>query len=69
MNQLQDQVRRRIVAEEGLRDPATMSRRDILDYMEKIGVIASADAFLDVVRARNPCRTSIRPIRNDRPGS
>jgi uncharacterized protein YutE (UPF0331/DUF86 family) len=53
VNHLQDQVWRRIVAEEGLRDPATMSRRDILDYMEKLGVIASADDVLDVVRVRN----------------
>lgn len=53
VNTLQDQVFR-LIAEHGLaRDPARMSRRDTLDYMEKPGVLAEADPFHDAVRLRN----------------
>lgn len=53
VNHLQDQLWRRVAVEEGLRDPDRMSRRDLADLMEKLGLLPSADAFLDVVRTRN----------------
>jgi hypothetical protein len=53
VNHLQDQVWRRIVVDEGFRDPAEMSRRDIAESMEKTGLLASTQDFLEVVRLRN----------------
>ncbi|MBK1660669.1 nucleotidyltransferase substrate binding protein [Paracraurococcus ruber] len=53
VNTLQDQVFRQIAERELARDPDRMSRRDVLDYMEKIGVLDAADRFLDAVKLRN----------------
>ena len=53
VSHLQDQVWRRIVVEEGLRDPAEMSRRDIAEQMERAGLLPDALGFLDAVRIRN----------------
>jgi hypothetical protein len=53
VNQLQDQLWRRVAVEIGLRDPAEMSRRDLVDLMERLGLVPSADDFVDVVRTRN----------------
>lgn len=50
---LQDQVFR-LIAEAGqARDPVRLSRRDVLDYLEKVGVLPSADRFLNAARLRN----------------
>ncbi len=40
VNVLQDQVFRLIADREMARDLGRMSRRDVLDYMEKVGAIA-----------------------------
>lgn len=53
VNHIQDQVWRRIVVEEGFRDPSEMSRRDIAENMEKAGLLRSTQEFVDVVRIRN----------------
>jgi hypothetical protein len=53
VNVLQDQVFRLIADREMARDPGRMSRRDVLDYMEKIGAVASADMIHDAVLLRN----------------
>jgi hypothetical protein len=53
VNHLQDQLWRQVAVEQGFRDPGDMSRRDLADLMEKFGLLASADAFTEVVRTRN----------------
>ncbi|TCZ64326.1 hypothetical protein [Roseicella aquatilis] len=53
VNTLQDQVFHLIAENELARDPERMSRRDVLDTMEKIGVLTEADRFHDAVRLRN----------------
>ena len=53
VNVLQDQVFRLIAEREMARDQARMSRRDVLDYMEKVGAIDSSDRFHDAVLLRN----------------
>lgn len=53
VNHLQDQVFRLAVDHARAGDTAGMSRRDVLDYLEKIGALESADAVLDATRARN----------------
>lgn len=53
VNHIQDQVWRRIVVDEGFRDPAEMSRRDIAELMEKITLLPSVAEFREVVRLRN----------------
>lgn len=52
-NHLQDQVFRLIIAAEAVREPSALSRRDIADYMEELGVIADSDASFDAIRVRN----------------
>lgn len=53
VNHLQNQLWRRVAVEQGFRNPADMSRRDLADLMEKLGLLASADDFVEVVRVRN----------------
>ncbi|MFZ4408236.1 MAG: hypothetical protein ACOYOH_12885 [Paracraurococcus sp.] len=53
LNVLQDQVFRLIADREMARDLGRMSRRDVLDYMEKVGAIGSSDLFHDAVLLRN----------------
>lgn len=53
VNTLQDQVFRLVAEWEQARDPRHLSRRDVLDYLEKIGALDSADQFLDAVNIRN----------------
>lgn len=53
VNHLQDQLWRQAAVEQGFRDPALMSRRDLADLMEKFGLLDSADAFAEVVKTRN----------------
>lgn len=53
VNHPQDQLWRRVAVEQGFRNPADMSRRDLADLMEKLGLLASADDFTDVIRTRN----------------
>lgn len=50
---LQDQLWPRIAVEQGMRNPAIVSRRDHADLKEKYALPGSADAFLDVIRLRN----------------
>ncbi|WP_338661369.1 hypothetical protein VQH23_14095 [Pararoseomonas sp. SCSIO 73927] len=52
-NHLQGSVFRRIAMEEEGRDPARMSRRDVVELMDRLGRIPSAAAFLDAARIRN----------------
>jgi hypothetical protein len=53
VNHLQDQLWRQVAVEQGFRNPADMSRRDLADLMEKLDLLASADDFAEVVRTRN----------------
>ncbi|MBX9699982.1 MAG: hypothetical protein K2X74_11135 [Acetobacteraceae bacterium] len=53
VNHLQDQVFRLVADHARVGDTAALSRRDVLDYLEKIGALDSADAVLDAARARN----------------
>ncbi|GAA0599426.1 hypothetical protein GCM10009416_41910 [Craurococcus roseus] len=53
VNHLQDRLWRRVAVEQGFRDPALMSRRDLADLMEKFGLLESADAFAEMVKTRN----------------
>ncbi len=53
MNTLQDEVFRLAAETEEARDVARLSRRDILDHMERFGVIEGADRFLDAAKVRN----------------
>jgi hypothetical protein len=53
VNHLQDQLWRQVALEQGFRSPADMSRRDLADLMEQLGLLASADDFAGVVRTRN----------------
>lgn len=50
---LQDQLWPRIAVEQGMRNPAIVSRRDHADLMEKYALPGSADTFRDVIRPRN----------------
>ena len=52
-NHLQDQVFRLVVAAEAVREPSGLSKRDVADYVEKLGVIADSDQFFDALRVRN----------------
>lgn len=52
-NHLQDSVFRRIAVEEEGRDPSRMSRRDVVELMDRLGRVPSAAAFLDAARVRN----------------
>lgn len=53
VNHLQDQVFRLAIEVVRAGDTAALSRRDVLDGLEKVGALASADAFLDAARVRN----------------
>lgn len=53
VNHVQDQAWRLIAVDEGFRDPAEMSRRDIAEFMAKIGLLTSYEDFREVVRIRN----------------
>lgn len=53
VNHIQDQIWRRVVVDEGYRDPTELSRRDIADLMEKLGLLSGEQAFREVVRIRN----------------
>ena len=53
MSHIQDQVWRRVVVDEGYRGPTELSRRGIVDLMEKIGLLSAEQAFREVVRVRN----------------
>ncbi len=52
VSQLQDQVWPRAAAFEN-EDPVPLSRRDIMELMDKLRVLDSADAFRDIAKLRN----------------
>lgn len=52
VSQLQDQVWPRAAAFEN-EDPAPLSRRDVMELMDKLRILESADAFRDIARLRN----------------
>ncbi len=54
-NHLQDQVFRLIVANEALREPSAMSKRDTVATWRSSASIGDSDAFSDALRVREPC--------------
>ena len=52
VSQLQDQVWPRAAAFEG-EDPVPLSRRDVMELMDKLRILDSADTFRDIARLRN----------------
>ena len=52
VSQLQDQVWPRAAAFEG-EDPVPLSRRDVMELMDKLRILDSADTFRDIVKLRN----------------
>jgi uncharacterized protein YutE (UPF0331/DUF86 family) len=52
VSQLQDQAWPRAAAF-GSEDPVPMSRRDVMELMDKLRILASADAFRDGAKLRN----------------
>lgn len=52
VSQLQDQVWPRAAAFEN-EDPVPMSRRDVMELMDKFRILDSADAFRDIAKLRN----------------
>lgn len=53
VNTLQDEVFRLAASEELIKETFRPSRRDVLDYMERVGIVADADRFLDATKLRN----------------
>ena len=52
VSQLQDQAWPRAAAFES-EDPVPMSRRDVMELMDKLRILNSADAFRDAAKLRN----------------
>ena len=52
VSQLQDQVWPRAAAFEG-EDPVPLSRRDVMELMDKLRILDSADTFRDIAKLRN----------------
>lgn len=52
VSQLQDQVWPRAAAFEG-EDPVPLSRRDVMELMDKLRILESADTFRDIAKLRN----------------
>ena len=61
VSQLQDQAWPRAAAF-GSEDPVPMSRRDVMELMDKLRILDSADAFRDLAELRNRLSYGIRVI-------